>query len=104
MPGEEYTLEYLSLFDEELSATVRYISVELRNPDAAARLVDDVEKAITDRSFAPESFEPVQTEKHRKHPYYRIAVGNYLVLYCAIGKVIEVRRFVYAPSDWRSMI
>ena len=37
-------------------------------------------------------------------PYYRIAVGNYLVLYCVIGKVMEVRRFVYAPSDWRAMI
>ena len=29
------------------------------------------------------------------------AVGNYLVLYCVIGKVMEVRRFVYAPSNWR---
>ena len=63
MLGEEYTLEYLPLFDEELSEAVRYISVELRNPDAAARLVDDVERAITERLFAPESFEPVQTEK-----------------------------------------
>ena len=63
MLGEDYTLEYLPLFDEELSEAVRYISVELRNPDAAARLVDDVERAITDRLFAPESFEPVQTGK-----------------------------------------
>jgi hypothetical protein len=74
MLGEEYTLEYLPLFDKELSEAVRYISVELKNPDAAARLVDDVERAITDRLFAPESFEPVQTEKDREHPYYRIAV------------------------------
>ena len=56
MLGEDYTLEYLPLFDEELSEAVRYISVELKNPDAAARLVDDVERAITDRLVAPESF------------------------------------------------
>ena len=37
MLGEDYTLEYLPLFDEELSEAVRYISVELKNPDAAAR-------------------------------------------------------------------
>ena len=104
MLGEDYTLEYLTLFDKELSEAVRYISVELRNPDAAAKLVYDVESAIADRLFAPESFEPVQTEKDREHPYYRIAVGNYLVLYCVIGKVMEVRRFVYAPSDWRTMM
>ena len=30
MLGEEYALEYLPLFDEELSAAVRYISVELK--------------------------------------------------------------------------
>ena len=46
MLGEEYTLEYLPLFDEELAAAVRYIAVVLENPAAAAKLVDDVERAI----------------------------------------------------------
>ncbi len=104
MLGEEYTIEYLPLFDEELAAAVRYISQRLRNPDASVALIDNVERAITERRFAPESFEPVPSAKDREHPYYRIAVGNYLVLYCVIGKVMEVRRFVYAPSDWRSDI
>ena len=104
MLGEAYTIEYLPLFDEELAAAVRYIAIDLANPDAAAKLVDDVESAITNRLFAPESFEPVRSEKDREHPYYRISVGNYIVLYCVIGKVVEVRRFVYAPSDWRSSI
>ena len=104
MLGEAYALEYLPLFDEELAAAVRYIAIELANPDAAAKLVDDVESAITNRLFVPEAFEHVHSEKEREHPYYRIAVGNYLVLYCVIDKVMEVRRFVYAPSDWRSNI
>ena len=104
MLGEEYTLEYLPLVDEELASAVRYIAQKLRNPVAANALIDNVEHAITERLFAPESFEPVPSAKDREHPYYRIAVGNYLVLYCVIGKVMEVRRFVYAPSDWRSDI
>ena len=54
--------------------------------------------------FAPESFEPIQSATEREHPYYKIAVGNYLVLYCVIGKVMEVRRFVYAPSDWQAKL
>ena len=104
MLGEEYTLEYLPLFDEELAAAVRYIAQELHNPDAANALIDKVEQAITERLFAPESFEPIPSTKEREHPYYRIAVGNYLVLYCVIGKTVEIRRFVYAPSDWRSRL
>ena len=35
MLGEEYTLEYLPLFDEELASAVHYIARKLRNPDAA---------------------------------------------------------------------
>ena len=101
MLGEEYALEYLPLFDDVLAEAVRYIAQKLRNPDAANKLINDVEQAITERLFAPESFESVLSAKDREHPYYRIAVGNYLILYCVIGKVMEVRRFVYAPSDWQ---
>jgi plasmid stabilization system protein ParE len=104
MLGEDYTLEYLPLFDEELAAAVRYIAQQLRNPAAANALIDNVEQAITERLFAPESFEPIQSATGREHPYYKIAVGNYLVLYCVIGKVMEVRRFVYAPSDWQAKL
>ena len=35
MLGDAYTLEYLPLFDEELAEVARYITYELRNPDAA---------------------------------------------------------------------
>ena len=104
MLGDAYTLEYLPLFDEELAEATRYITYELRNPDAAMKLVADVEKAIQDRLFAPESFEPVPSTKEHEHPYYRIPVGNYVVLYVVIGTVMEVRRFVYDPSDWRATI
>ena len=102
MLGEAYTLEYLPLFDDELASAVWYIAYKLRNQDAANRLVDDVETAIHERLYAPESFEPILSAKDREHPYYKIVVGNYLVLYCVIGRVMEVRRFVYAPSDWQS--
>lgn len=104
MLGDAYTLEYLPLFDEELAEAVRYITDELRNPDAAMMLVADAEAAIQDRLFAPESFEPVPSMKEREHPYYRIPVGNYVVLYVVIGTVMEIRRFVYDPSDWRTTI
>ena len=102
MLGEEYTLESLPLFSDELAAAAHYIAHKLRNPQAAKDLLDRTEEAILNRLFAPASFEAVPSAKDREHPYYRIAVGNYLVLYCVIGNVMEVRRFVYSPSDWQS--
>lgn len=104
MLGDAYTLEYTEVFNEELAEAVRYIAHELRNPDAAARLLGRTEDAIRERLFAPESFESIPTAREREHPYYRISVGNYVVLYCVIGSVMDVRRFVYDPSDWRSTI
>lgn len=104
MLGDAYTLEYTELFKEELAEAVRYIAHELRNPDAAERLIGRTEDAIYERLDAPESFEPVPTTRDREHPYYRIPVGNYVVLYCVIGNVMDIRRFVYDPSDWRSTI
>ena len=65
MLGDAYTLEYLPLFDDELAEAARYITYELRNPDAAMKLIAHVEAAIQDRLFAPESFEPVPSERTR---------------------------------------
>ena len=104
MLGDAYTLNYTPLFDEELAEAVRYIACELRNPMAAEKMVADVESAIVERQFAPESFEPVPTTRNREYPYYRIPVGNFVVLYCVIGDVIDIRRFVYEKRNWQMEI
>ena len=104
MLGGQYRLEYTPLFDEELADAIRYIAVKLRNPQAAEKLLEDTERAIQERLFAPESFEPVPSSKDREHPYYRIAVGNFIVLYCVIDDVMDVRRFVYEKRNWQKEI
>lgn len=96
-----YTLEFLPFFEEELQEAVDYIQYRLRNPMAADRLVDAVFDAIRERQKAPLSFEAYPSSVDREHPYYRIAVGNYFVLYVVIGNVMEVRRFIYQRRNWR---
>ncbi|MDR3122008.1 MAG: hypothetical protein LBU58_11860 [Clostridiales bacterium] len=41
-----YRLRYLPLFEQEMSDIADYISVHLQNPQAALRLIDDVDAAI----------------------------------------------------------
>lgn len=53
-----YKLRYLPLFENDLYNAASYISHKLDNPDAARRLVDEVEKAILERLDMPLSFEP----------------------------------------------
>jgi len=98
---KQYALEILPIFEEELQEAVDYIQYHLRNPVAADKLVDAVFAAIYERQKLPLAFEAYPSAVDREHPYYRIAVGNFLVLYVVIGEVMEVRRFVYQRRNWR---
>ena len=97
-----YALEFLPQFEEDMLEAVDYIRLTLRNHTAAGKLVDDAFDAIYERLNAPESFEPYPSKLDREHPYYWIPVGNFIVLYVVIGKVMEVRRFIYARRNWQS--
>ena len=100
MERSSYSVRYLPLFYDDLSRIVSYIADELKNPNAALTLVNEIEKAIEARKPIAESFEIFNSNRKRKHPYYRIYVNNYIVYYVVIdegeaGKVMEVRRILY---------
>ena len=58
MEARRYKLSILPLFEEDLNEIVDYIALRLENPIAARALVDDVEKALIERTYCAESFEP----------------------------------------------
>ena len=97
-----YELRFLPRFEEDVREALDYIRLTLRNPEAAERLVDRVFEAIYARQNAPESFDRYPSKVDREHPYYRILVGNFMVLYVVIGKTMEVRRFIYARRNWQT--
>ena len=104
MGENKYQLRYLPLFYDDLREKVLYISEELRNIDAANRLVDSVERAIKERLPMAESFEQYKSLKERRYPYYRIYVDNFIVYYVVIDeengkKVKEVRRLLYRGQN-----
>ena len=96
---KNYKLRYLPLFSDDLFEVASYISNRLNNPQAAERLISEVEKAILERLKMPLSFEPFKSKKNRKDTYYRIYVGNYTVFYVVIDDVMEVRRLIYGKRD-----
>lgn len=101
---KKYKVRYLPLFQDDLIEIVDYISKKLKNPSAASSLIDAVEKAIEDRSFCAESFEPYRSQKDRKLPYYQIRVKNYTIFYVVIDDVMEVRRILYSHRHMESLI
>ena len=99
MDNNSRKLRYLPIFYDDLNQALNYIGNRLKNPQAAFKLLDDVESAILARLPIADSFEPYPSIKERQHKYYRIYVGNYVVYYVllkeGVDSVMEVRRFLY---------
>ena len=99
-----YQLKILPLYEDDLNEIVTYIAVNLKNPTAAKKLIDDVEKAIYKRLQYPLSFEPYRSINPHPHDYYQIQVRNFTVFYVVIENVMEVRRIVYSRRDLTNII
>lgn len=104
MDERQYKLRYLPLFSSDLSEIIAYIQGALQNPDAAYSLLDAVEAAILERTTCAEAFEPYRSNKPRKHPYYRIYVGNYTIYYTVEGDTMEVRRILYNKRNTDALL
>lgn len=103
-PQPQYKLRYLPLFWSDLNSAVSYIAYELRNPDAAERLIDEVEAKIFEHQQAPTIAPIYKTTRQRPHPYYWFEVGSYMVFYVVIDDVMEVRRLLYGARDLTRML
>ena len=99
MLGGKYSLRYLTRYEQDLNEIVDYIVFKLHNPEGAINLVKRIENAILERLNCPLSFEPFQSIRKRKNPYYRIYVDNFTVYYVVIEDVMEVRRLLYNSRD-----
>ena len=104
-----YQLQYLPLFYDDLLEKVSYIRDDLSNPKAANDLLDAVEEAILERLPVCESFEPYHSIRERKYPYYRIYVKNFVIYYVVIddepnNKIMEVRRLLYKRQDSENIV
>lgn len=99
MLGGKYSLRYLTRYEQDLNEIVDYIVFKLHNPEGAINLVKRIENAILERLNCPLSFEPFQSIRKRKNPYYRIYVDNFTVYYVVIEDVMEVRRLLYSSRN-----
>lgn len=100
----KYKLRFLPLFQTDLEKIVNYIAHRLKNPQAAHKLVNDVEKAILKRLDNPLIGLPFPSNKPRKIPYYRINIRNFSVFYVVYDDIMEVRRILYSKRNIQSIL
>lgn len=94
--GKKYKLVFSSHFYQELSEIILYINTELKNPIAANRLLDIIEKKIYDTLENPLIYTANITRAG--NIYYRVNVNNYCIFYTVDKDTMVVRRIIYAKE------
>lgn len=101
-----YKLEFLPVAKKDMIDIVRYISLELKNPDAANRLAEDLidsAEGVLKFPYSSKAYKPIRSLKHE---YRMIQVRNYLMFYRIDEdtKTVIISRVVYAKRDYNRLL
>jgi toxin ParE1/3/4 len=94
-----FELRYSPLFYDDLDRITNYILLDLKNETATKAFIYDIETAIKKRLENPLQAAIYPSMHRRKYEYRRILVGNYLIFYVVIERIMIVRRLLYGRRD-----
>lgn len=104
MERDNYKVIYSPMAKKDLTEIAKYIAFELCNPDAADRLLKEVDKAAEELKEFPLAGAVYKSKKNRKQPYRMKFIKNFTAYYVVIGNTVEIRRVLYKRRDARNFI
>jgi plasmid stabilization system protein ParE len=99
-----HDIRYLPLASRDLSNIVSYVADELKAPNAAMDLINELDTFISRLAQFPYSCRVYQPEKSLKNEYRILPVKNYLVFYVVKEDVVEIHRVIYAKMNLTKII
>ncbi|ORX24451.1 plasmid stabilization protein [Thermoanaerobacterium sp. PSU-2] len=99
-----HDIRYLPLASRDLSNIVSYVADELKAPNAAMDLINELDTSISRLAQFPYSCRVYQPEKSLKNEYRILPVKNYLVFYVVKEDVVEIHRVIYAKMNLTKII
>lgn len=104
MESKKYNIEFLPTALDDMKEIGRYISKELKNPEAAERLADRFFEAAEELTHFPYNnplFSPSRTDMILKHEYRKKYVRNYIILFWIEEKdeLVTVAGVIYKRRD-----
>lgn len=96
-----YKLEFLPIAKNDMLEIVKYISDELKNPEAALRLADEFIIAAENVCTFPYSNNVYSPIKPLKAEYRRIIVKSYMMFYTVdeTKKTVTIMRAIYSKRN-----
>ncbi|HHV73886.1 MAG TPA: type II toxin-antitoxin system RelE/ParE family toxin [Thermoanaerobacterium sp.] len=99
-----HDIRYLPLASRDLSNIVSYVADELKAPNAAMDLINELDTSISRLAQFPYSCRVYQPEKSLKNEYRILPVKNNLVFYVVKEDVVEIHRVIYAKMNLTKII
>ncbi len=101
-----YQLEYLPLARKDMVDIVQYISRDLCNPDAAAKLAEELVKAAESVLTFPYENPVHMSIRPLKHEYRKIIVKNYIMFYWIEEKTktVTIARVLYYKQNLKRLL
>jgi plasmid stabilization system protein ParE len=101
-----YRLVIAELAHEDLDSIVSYIAVQLVNPMAAAKFLDEVEKCYGYLKSNPLMYERCHDARLEKEGYHKATINNYVLVYKVddAAKTIVIYRFFYGAENYIQLI
>ena len=101
-----YRLRVSEHANQDLDNIISYIVVQLVNPSAASRLLDEIEKCYAFLKSNPEMYEICTDSRLAKENYRKVVISNYILIYKIVEseKTIIVLRFFYSARDYIKLI
>jgi len=101
-----YHIEITQPAENDIKEAVRYITEQLLNPSAAAKLLDDAERTILSLTDMPHRYALVREDVLARLGFRFTPVNNYLVFYIIREerKTMVIQRFLYGRRDWATIL
>ena len=97
-------LKIYPLAQSDLEGVFAYISETLKNPTAAAALIDDFEKAFDTICMFPESCPFVDNSYVKDKSLRKLIVNNYIAFFRVKGAEIQVVRVLYGMRNYQELL
>ena len=104
MDERPYRYEFSPLAEWDLNDIFDYISLELSSPQAAERLIDNIQTAIEQVCDFPFSRPLVSNKVLRKKGYRLLVVQNFNLFYIVECHTVIIRRILYSRRNYESLL
>ena len=102
--ASKLSLKIFPLAQADMEGIFAYIAVELKNPTAAIKQIDDFENAFDNICAFPESCPLIDNEFVNDKSLRKLIVNNYIAFYRIKGSEIQVVRVLYGMSNYQDIL